>query len=322
MNATIKQLVDDKRFQWGPPPARELIERLQQEFAGAVPAFFLELWQLVGLGQADGISILSPAEILELFENELCRPQNSWVTQARWFPFYYENSDFISVATAGPLAPRVAYLSHEVGSRLIARDVESFSRHLLKIAGTEEDSFLDVETKEFDYPRTAERTDGDKHSAVELVRELGDVHVLPRSEEKFNNIVELCELLFQLCGRGQEQLLAGFLETDHFIRRDARQRLGQFKTLAAEKILADDRASFISFAAETAKFLNARGVNVGALERDCLRVQKIGLNLDAFFHRRNQPNAMQKLADWVDDLINSRDPNSRACNSKEAFLRD
>jgi hypothetical protein len=53
---------------------------------------------------------------------------------------------------------------------------------------------------------------------------------------------------------------------------------------------------------------------IAALREQKSAVLKIGgkwMNLEAFFHRRNVPNAMPRMISWFEDLLAGRNPHNR-----------
>ena len=196
-----------------------------------------------------------------------------------------------------PLAPRMAHVPHDDETRIFYRDFESFLRDLLERLERDEDVESYFYENDGDYPPDSPRSPQDQKDACLLLSTNGQ-------HDEWNFAVQLLDA----------SNLAEWdrvLETDHFIRRDAVERMGKMSSPAIQRLLANDRSAFEKFIVSVADAAERAGLKVGSRQRDCLQIGGIWINIDAFYYRRNVSDAMPRMFAWISDLIAKRDPRAR-----------
>jgi hypothetical protein len=108
----------------------------------------------------------------------------------------------------------------------------------------------------------------------------------------------------QLLDETNLEEFARLLETDHFVRRDARARMDAMKSPAIRELRARDRKAFAQFTEELSAAAQAAGLRVErANSEESLRVGGIFVSLETFFHQRRGQDAMAKVIARIQELI-------------------
>jgi hypothetical protein len=197
----------------------------------------------------------------------------------------------------GVRSPRIAFLPHDDGSRLLYTRVESLFDALVELADagmTANDLYEAVG----DYQPDTKRTNEDRAAAKQLLS--GDHKI-----DEWNHAIQLLD--------GED--VEGFqfaLESDHFVRRDARDRMKKMRSPRIQELLSSDQLEFDEFAQRVALAANQKGLQAHLVGTDTLKLgKKVHMNLDAMFYRRRVPNAIPRIMAWFDDVLNERDPRER-----------
>ena len=208
-------------------------------------------------------------------------------------------SNYVAVIVLPPLAFRVAHLPHDDGSRLLYRDVDTWLSGLLEaMDASDTTADLYFHGALGDYRPDAPRPIEDQEAARTLLSTKGE-------REEWNYAAQLLD-------SANLDEWARLLETDHFVRRDVRARMQKMSSPAIRELLRRDQETFEAFATMAADAAQKAGLTVGRPDGDSLRVGGKWMNLDAFFHRRNIPNATSRMVAWFEDVIAGRDPRQGA----------
>lgn len=280
------------------PAKQSEIDAVSRLFEAPPPELLMELWREsdgIGLSQLN-VHLLGPTEAHRLIA------QGKWndvLVRRGWLPLLDDHqSNFLAVNLKRPLAFRATYLPHDDGSRLIYRSFESCMTDLLALMDKENTTantyFSDTLG---DYAPDTPRSENDQETARILMQTAGQ-------GEEWNYAAQLLDA-------SNLQEWAKLLETDHFVRRDVRARMRQMTSPAIRDLLRKDDARFEAFVNWVADLARKAGVNVGRRERDALQVGGKWMNLDAFFYRRNIPDAGRRLVAGLEDLIAGRGPHDR-----------
>jgi hypothetical protein len=151
---------------------------------------------------------------------------------------------------------------------------------------------------EGDYPPDGPRTPEDQHAATALLATDG-------SFGEWNWAVQLLDA-------GNLAEWARLLETRDEVRRDVVRRLRAMSDPAVQNLFRQDQAAFDQFAEAVAQAAREAGLPVGERQAECLQVGQYWMNVQAFFYRRNSPNALPRIVAWFEDLLAGRRPADRA----------
>lgn len=300
MGDVIDQLLARGDVGTGAPAPESVIQAVAQFFPLRLPEPLVRLWRA-----SDGVTlepldayVLGGTEVLEF-----CRAEWTAPMAARGLlPVVGSGSDFLCVIARAPLACRVAYVPHDDGSRLLYRDFASCVAGLLGAMDGDDPEGFTLSEAEGDYTPDAPRTEQDREAARALLRTPGE-----DEEEAWNYAAQLLD---------DSDLPAWemLLETDHFVRRDVRERMRAMSSPAIRELLLRDEAAFEAFAALAADEARRAGLEVGARQGTALRVGGKWFELETFFHRRTIPDAVPRMIAWWQDVVAGRNPNHRPGN--------
>jgi hypothetical protein len=290
------------------PASLDDIARLEAFFEAPIPAVLRKLWLTTDgcyLGPMDA-NFLGPSEVREELRLE-------WWGYARsggFIPFLNHESDYLAVFVREPLAYRVVYLPHDDGRSLVYRSLESCLQQLeaeikklARYAELDEDE-IDCDDDYFhlgdqgDYGDEAVRTPEDRQTAKRLLKG-------PNLKNQWN-------FAAQLLSDEDVAEWATLLETDHFVRRDARRRMAKMKSPAIQQLLAKDQQAFDEFATLIANAARNAGLEVGERKGIGLKIAGGWWNLESLFHRRHVVNAVPRMITWIEDVTADRNPRDRA----------
>ena len=292
----LDQLLDRDDVVRGEPSSPSVTDVLATRFGARFPDSLLRIWRTGSLAfETLDAHIPGPSEILQLIED------GTWAGQllTRGFvPVLDDHQSNYLVAIVHPLlAYRVAHLPHDDGSRLLYRDLNAFAKGLLDALDAGEFADMFFHETQGDYPADAPRPVSDQDAARALMATDG-------SQEEWNYAAQLFDA-------SNLPEWAKLLETDHFVRRDVVARLRQMQSPAIQELLKRDQLSFVAFVADAAEAARKAGLKVGEQMKDVLQVGGKWMSMEAFFHRRNIPNAMPRMIAWFEDLIAGRNPHDR-----------
>jgi hypothetical protein len=274
-----------------PAPQAE-IDALANHYRATIPGALVKLWLF-----SDGIDlptlhadIPGPTEI-----REIEGPGAEWLVDRGFVPIFDDHeSNHLAVIVRPPLAFRVSYLPHDDASRLIYRDLDGFAQAVIDALDRGQAEFY---TLEGDYSADAPRPASDQLAARQLLETNGE-------NEEWKYAIQL----FHASNMAEWERV---LETDHFVRRDAVNRMRQMTDPGVRSLLRRDQIAFEEFAAAVAVAARAAGLQVGKRFGEALLIAGHGISLETFFHRRTIPNALPRLIDWVKDLCADRNPHDR-----------
>jgi hypothetical protein len=273
------------------------VDELAERFGGKLHPSLLELWSAsdgVALESLDA-HILGPTEVMRLID------EGAWpegLVAQGFLPMLDDHqSNYLAAIVRGPLAFRVAHLTHDDGGRLLYHDVDSFIRALLEVLEQDESADLFFHDTQGDYPADSPRTRADQSAARALMATDG-------ARDEWNYAAQLLDA-------SNLTAWTTLLETDHFVRRDVVARMEQMSDPAIRELVRRDRVAFEDFAAMAAAAAREAGLDVGRCERDALQVGGKWMNLESFFHRRRIPEAVPRMLAWFEDLIAGRNPHDR-----------
>jgi hypothetical protein len=279
------------------PASRSDVDAVLRYFDAPLPELLVKLWRA-----SDGVTLelldvhlLGPSEVRQLLADGTW---NEELVERGFLPVLDDHqSNYLVVVVRDPLAFRVAYVPHDDGSRLLYRDFESCAADLLRAMDREDSADLYLHNARGDYAPDAPRPEEDQHVARELMR-------TPGEREEWNYAAQLLDA-------SNLAEWAKLLETDHFVRRDVRARMQKISSPAVREMLRKDEAAFEAFVTLAADAARRATLEVGRRQGDALQVGGKWINLEAFFHRRNIPNAVPRMLTWFDDLIVGRNPHHR-----------
>jgi hypothetical protein len=265
------------------PPMPEQIVAVQEHFGGELTEELRMIWNAsdgLSLGQFEA-ELLGPSAVLELVE------QKRWPERFRargLLPLVSDQqSSYVVAHVATPLAPRLSYLPNDDGPTIVYRNVASLLGDLLCGFESGETADFFLGERSGDYAPDAPRTPQDVADAKTLLV-AGDAEALRGA----------IALLDDSCLEDWARLL----ETDHFVRRDARLRMRAMPAPQIQALLLADAAAFQTFAELAARAAKQAGKPVGERTEESLRVDGRWINLDALFYRRNIPDAFERLVRW------------------------
>jgi hypothetical protein len=296
MADSINELITRDDVDRNDPASVADIEAVADLFGTGLPEPMLRVWRAtdgIVLTEIDA-HILGPSESLEIAREDVL---NMGLVDRGLLPLLDDHqSNYLMLNLSAPLAFRVSYVPHDDGSRLIFRDLFSCAKHLLGMMDREEsaDGLYDTPG---DYEADAPRDMADQMSARALLTTGGE-H-------------EECNYAAQLLDASNLDEWQQLLETDHFVRRDVRARMAKMSSPAIRELLRTDDKAFADFAARAEAEARKAGLDVGPRDLDCLKIGQSWMNLDAFFHRRNIPNAFSRMIAWFADVAAKRDPRTR-----------
>jgi hypothetical protein len=282
------------------PASRSDIDAVSRYFDAPVPELLVELWRA-----SDGVTLesldadlLGPSGIRQLLAD------GAWdeeLVERGFVPVLDDRgANHLAVIVRDPLAFRVAHVPHDDGSRLLYRDLESCVADLLGAMDRGESADLYLHDAEGDYAPDAPRPAEDQDAARELMCTAGE-------REEWNYAARLLDA-------SNLAEWARLLETDHFVRRDVRARLEKMSSPAVRELLRKDERALEAFAATFTEVVRGAGLGVGERNGRSVRVGGAWYDLEAFFHRRNIPDAMPRMLAWIKDQLAGRNPYGRAGN--------
>lgn len=273
-----------------PPATDEAIAEVAKLSGAELPAEVLTLWR-----SANGIELESiDAEILsceaaaKVLRDSACA--RAFVENGLLPLVHDHQSNYCALALREPLAPRVLFVPHDDGPKLLYARLDSCLRAVLAGIGSGDSLDILLHETDGDYAPDQRRSPSDQAAARALMATPGE-----RNEWIFAT---------QLLDESNLDEFARLLETDHFVRRDVRDRMQKMQAPEIRKLLGRDRKAFESFSADLATAASAAGLKVKAASRsEVLNVGGIFIELEGFFHQRNQPDAMSKAIARIRELI-------------------
>jgi hypothetical protein len=266
------------------------LSAVSEFFGVALPDDLLRLWR-----RSNGLVIeAADAEILgsdAILDFMASAPFAEKLRELGWLPLIDEHtSNYLCLALKPPLAPRMVELPHDDGPLLKYQDLEAGLRALL--ASVQAGVTFDLYRHEADDDFTdanRPRSPQDQADARALLATDGEDH-------QWNFAIQLLDA-------GNLDEFARLLETEHFVRRDARARMERMSAPEIRKVLGRDRMAFEGFAQAIAVAAIAAGFKVAPAEAGTvLRIGRCYIELEAFFHRRKEPGAMDSFVARIKHL--------------------
>lgn len=267
------------------PPSETAIAELIARFGHTPPEPLLRLWRA-----ADGFSIEKlyahipgPTELLRtFFSPESCREWGDWLVGNGFIPVLDDHqSNPTAVCLFPPLASRVLHLPHDGFQRILYRDLPRFAEVLLEMLDSDDedmtpDLFL-FETPG-DFAPDAPRSNEDRRAGRAL---------LEREGEMPGGAFGPWNWAVQLLDAPDLDAWAMLLETNHFVRRDAKERMQGMRDPGVRALLKRDQMEFEKYVREIATAAREAGIfgDLGG----------IGYTVDRFFHRRKDPDTLERI---------------------------
>ncbi len=271
------------------------IDNLAGQFSATIPERLVEFWQTSNGAVLTGhnASILGTSEVTELLS---VAGFGEWLLQAGFLPLLYDQeSNYLCIALRAPLSPRVIYVLHDDSPKLLYRDADAFFAGCADLLASNSSAGLYFHDSNGDYGPDTARTADDLATANSLMQSKDDWF-----------IPVAIQLLDSTCADEWNELLNG----DRFARQDALTRLKSMSSMAAKRILDRDAKEFDAFANDVC---NALTVAAMPFERrdTVVKIDRSGMDLNAFFGRRHIDNAIPRLVNWFKDVRDGNTPLDR-----------
>jgi hypothetical protein len=207
-----------------------------------------------------------------------------------YLPFVYDNnSNYLLLQTHSPLAPRVFHFEHDGQLKIIYIDFDSFLKTLTKMLDAEDFSFDEFYLHQFtedvletDCPKTGKRSKKDQEDALELLKTDG-------KNLEWNFAIQLLN----------EEVLEPWqflLETNHFVRRDAVERLSKSESPAMKELFKKDQETFNAYVQSVIDAARAEGLKVDDKPQGtALRIEGQGISLEHFYWLRNTKDVIAEI---------------------------
>lgn len=300
MGDVIDELLGRDDVTTSDPASRADINAAARQFDAPLPESLIKLWRA-----SDGLTIdpldahvPGPAEVLQLLADDAWDQQ---LVQRGLVPVLDDHqSNYLAVCVRDPLAFRVLHMPHDDGARVLYRDFESCIGALTGAADAGEAADLFLFETEGDYPPDEPRPGEDQEAARALLAG-------KNTRGEWNHAARLLD-------ESNLDEWTRLLETDHFVRRDVRARMQKMRSTAIRELLRKDEQAFDQFAATFMDQARSAGLPLGDRNGQCVRVGEAWYELEAFFHRRNIPDAGPRMLAWIKDQLAGRNPYDRAGN--------
>lgn len=276
------------------------ITAVSRKLDAPLPDALVMIWRASGGLTIEPLDahIPGPTEVLQLFAGDAWDQQ---LVPRGLVPVLDDHqSNYLAVCVHTPLAFRVLHLPHDDGARVLYRDFESCLRSLLKAADAGETADIFLYETDGDYPPDEPRSEDDQNAAKALLSGANE-------SGEWNHAARLLDA-------SNLEEWARLLETDHFVRRDVRARMQKMQSPAIQELLRKDEQAFEEFAVKFTEVVREAGLPVGERKDQCVGVGKAWYNLEGFFHRRNIPEAIPRMLDWINDQMAGRNPYDRPGN--------
>jgi len=301
MNDIVHQLLTRTDITTNAPAPPQRIVKVWDHFGGVgngvpLPKSLIELW-----GSSDGLSLdaieadlLGPNDVIDLLNSD---PLEN-LTGRHVLPIVHDRqSNYLVLLLQKPLALRVALLPRDDAPTLLYRSFASCLKTLINASQRRETADLFFFDTDGDYPPNTPRSPEDQAAARELLAK-------PHVRDEWNYAVQLLDA-------ANLDEWRQLLNAEHLVRQDARARLQKMNSPELHELLLQSEKEFEIFAKSVAVALKSAGFQVGEMRHHHLHANDLNLNLENFFHRRNIPDAMQRIVWWVQDLAAKRNPQDR-----------
>lgn len=291
------------------PSAVADIEAVAAALGEPIPSGLLELWR-----RADGVrlecldaNLLGASAVRELLTGDSFL-KDEFLADG-FIPILDDNqSNFLVLAARSPLAHRVLHIPHDSDKRVVYRTLDTCLADLMRTLDMENSADLYLHDAPGDYEPDVPRPEADQLAAKALLLT--------------NNARHEWNLAVQLLDASNVSEWTRLLETDHFVRRDVRARMAKMSSPAIAELLREDDDAFEQFAVAVEEAVQQAGLasrrrNRTVLEIDSqdsaasLKRDRKLMNLDAFFYRRNIPDALPRLVAWFQDALVGQNPHKR-----------
>lgn len=283
-----------------PPAAPADIEAVARHFGGPLPDDLVRFWRAADgadLGPIDA-RLLGAAQSLAIVQRAEADPDD-WL--ARNFPPGYlpvaadeAKANYLCAYLAGPLTPRVVYLPHHPGDRLLYRTVAGLFRDLPTLLDRRASFEAFFDEVPGDYGRDSTRD----------ARDRADGRALLADEQTLFGRRCAAALLGAGDLDGWEILLDG----GSHVRRFALDRLEAMDAPAVRDLIARHRREFAAFVDVVAGAALAAGLTVGGRREDGLELGGMFCNLEDEFARRERSETIAELINkqrWLLGAIRS-----------------
>jgi hypothetical protein len=284
------------QVEWRAPAAESDLVAIEAVMNTALPAGVRGWYEAAdgGVARAPGseLSLHSLAEVKEWFEH-------SPLAKRGHFPFASNNdSNPFCVCCKGPLSSYVIQTPHDDEPRLMYRSTDGFFHAAAAQLASEQSFDPDDLPRDFDAP---ERTDSDVQAARELVGQV-------QAGKLKNNGATIALLFAADLLRDAAEIRALSQLGDEYVEQHVKQRLKRLGTDEALRELGTMQQVFDDFVEACATQLRAAGFDATVYtpyESKSVIVSPydIGLNMEMFFAKRQEPNSEQFLLERVRALI-------------------
>jgi len=286
------------------PGSEADFQKLATHFRAPLPSALLDFWRLsdgLDLRVHDG-HILGAAELVGM-----AQPDSD---MADWLEIFDDKglvpllddhqSNYLMLAVRGPLAPRVLHVPHDDGPRVVYRTLDECFAAIVDLLNQEETAEIYFDEAVGSYGPTAPRDDADQQSAEQLLQ----------TESK--NLE--WNLAVQLLDESNVDAWSRLLETNDFVRRDVLKRMELMSSPAIAELLRKDAEAFEAFTEALLDAARGAGFPVEVRRTVSHWINGRPMNLAMLFYRRNIPDAMPRLIQWLEDQRDDRDPRERPGN--------
>lgn len=303
MNPVIHQLVSHPSVRKSGASSASAIVELEKRYGVPIPSDVRHMWSMAARFELLPLNsaLIGPADVLELTEAQGF-DFGSMILARGFLPLYDDHSsDYLALILHGPAAQRVALIPHDDGTHLQYRDLTSFASALLH-AMESDTAALQFSNRRasVDYSVDTPRTIEDDLAGKALLQTDGKC-------EEWNYAA-------QLLSDSSLTELGILLEKDHFVRRDLLARLRTSRSPHVRELLRLDQEKFETFVATVRAEASIHGHAVGERNGSVLQINGQWYEMEVFFHRRNIPNAIPRLMNWLSDSAANLNPNSRPGN--------
>jgi SMI1 / KNR4 family (SUKH-1) len=279
MNKVVQEFLSHSELGFTEPASNTDIDEVEKCFGITVPNSLRQLWQASGKTVVDYFFVMMhPQEILD--EKRLAEFGHLPIVSDN-------NSNYLLLQTHSPLAPRIIHFEHDGDTKIIYKSFDSFLKNLTKMLDAEDFSFDEfdlhqfVEVLENDYPTVGKRSKKDQEDSLELLKTDG-------KNFEWNFAI-------QLLNEEDIEPWQFLLETNHFVRRDAVERLSKSESPAMKELFKKDQETFNAYFQSVIDAARAAGLQVGKRQGTMLIIENQGHELEFNYWLRNTKDVVSEL---------------------------
>ena len=325
----LENLFALKAIKTNRPATDDEIQAVEKLFERPVPAEMRELWKRsskIDLPDAQA-SIYSPVEIYDWLTNpKYCSKFQGGVLRYKLLPLLNDHeSNFVAAAIGEPLSPRILWVPHDDGPDFIYRSMLPFFASLIDMITRNEEYVQSQKTMEDEddeeriycatiyYINRVANLQHDYHpNAPRTIEDSRDAKLLL---ERNNDVDD--NLAIQLLGPDDILEWKRTIEKNSHLRYRVLTRLRSINHPTIQELLAEDSRQFQAFSKDLLDEVKKAGYSTATIQDSTLEIKlpnKLRTNpyyLDVFFCIRHKPDAVPRIARWIDDKIAGKDPRER-----------